>query len=78
MTVQRKAEETPTPVLVRLEAGSTLWPRLLCLSLAGPGGRQLLLVASDSVTPDEFRGLSVALRSIAGRDNIFFTKNKIV
>lgn len=79
VTVQRKTGETPAPVLMRLEAGSTLWPRLLCLRVAGPDGqRRSLLVAPDSVTPDEFRALSVGLRSIAGRDNIFFTKNKIV
>jgi toxin CptA len=77
VTVQRKTAQAS--VLMRLEAGSTLWPRLLCLRLAGPDGRRCtLLIAPDSVAPDALRALAVALRSIAGRDNIFFEKNKIV
>jgi toxin CptA len=78
LTVQQTTGQTSGAMLMRLETGSTLWPRLLCLSLLGDDGRRVLLIAPDSVTPDEFRALAVALRSIARRDNIFFEKNKIV
>lgn len=78
VTVQQQTGDLPTQ-LVQLLPGSTLWSQLMCLRLRYPDGRQrLLLVAPDSVERDAFRALSVALRSIAERDNIFFGKNKIV
>lgn len=78
VTVQQKTSSQGTALPVRLEAGSTLWPRLLCLSLSSEHGRRVLLVMPDSMSPEQFRALAVALRSIARRDNVFFEKNKIV
>lgn len=78
VTVQQKTGPPGAALAVRLEAGSTLWPWLLCLSLASEHGREMLLVAPDSMSPEQFRALRVALRSIARRDNVFFEKNKIV
>jgi hypothetical protein len=56
---------------VRLLPGSTLWPRLLLLRLgaatgtAGPACR-CVVVLPDSVAPDAFRALAVALGGTAG------------
>ena len=66
-------------VPVRLAPGSTLWPQLLLLRLrAEDGALTVLAVLPDSVGPGQFRALAVALRAIAGRDNSFFGKNKIL
>lgn len=51
-----------------LLGGSTLWPWLLLLRVAQAEGRIVLLaVAPDSVTPEEFRALSLACRALAAR-----------
>lgn len=77
---------TPTPAtpvapaLVRLVAGSTVWPGLLLLTLQGDeqGERTVLIILPDSVAPDEFRRIAVAINAIARRDNKFFRNNKIL
>lgn len=56
------------PGVVRLMAGSTLWPGLLMLRLRHAGGGvEYLLLLPDSVAADAFRPLAVALRAIAAR-----------
>ena len=80
LTVQLKLCAAPARgVPVRLAPGSTLWPQLLLLRLrAEDGALTVLAVLPDSVGPGRFRALAVALRAIAGRDNSFFGKNKIL
>ena len=56
---------------VRLLPGSTLWPRLLLLRLGcatGTAGQacRTVVVLPDSVAPDAFRALAVALGGMAG------------
>ncbi len=58
-------------VLMKLLPGSTLWPRLMLLRLGaaddGAGGAcRYVVVLPDSVAPDAFRALAVALGGIAG------------
>jgi toxin CptA len=84
LTVQHHSAISRQPaVLMRLAPGCTIWPGLLVLLLRphGEGGAaalQALLVLPDSMTPEQFRALTVACRSIAKRDNKFVEKNKIV
>ena len=68
------------PELVRLAAGSTVWPGLLLLTLQGDtnSARTVLIILPDSVAPDQFRRLAVAINAIARRDNKFFRNNKIL
>jgi toxin CptA len=55
----------------RLLEGSTLWPGMLLLRLAGDdGGVRSVLVLPDGVTWRELRALSLACRAIAGRTEI--------
>lgn len=50
----------------RVLPGSTLWPRLLVLRLAGTaGGQQALVLRPDSVAPAQWRALAVACRAAA-------------
>jgi hypothetical protein len=54
--------------LVRLIGGSTLWPGMMFLRLKSESGRVWILrILPDSVSPQEFRALSVAFRWIAAR-----------
>jgi hypothetical protein len=56
---------------LRLLDGSTLWPGMLLLRLAGAdGGVRSVLVLPDGVTRGELRALSLACRSVAGRTEI--------
>lgn len=58
------------PDRVRLMAGSTLWPALICLHLQSlTGGRryQIVILPDSLADASEFRALLVALRWIAGR-----------
>jgi len=49
--------------------GLVQWPGMLVLSLAhGSGGRETLLVMSDSLGPAQFRALAAWSRRHAGRD----------
>ncbi|WP_343729945.1 protein YgfX [Duganella sp.] len=51
---------------LHLLAGSTLWPRLLLLRLAGESGRvQVLTVLPDSVARPAWRALALACRAAA-------------
>ena len=65
---------------MRLMPGSTLWPQCLLLRLRPVrGGAQcVLVILPDSMAPDQFRGLAVALKAVAGRDHHVFGKNKIL
>ncbi len=52
----------------RLMPDSTLWPSLLLANLESEDGQTLVLrILQDSVQPQEFRALSVALRWVAAR-----------
>jgi len=72
LTVQQK--QPGNGRAVRLLPGSVLWGRLLVLRLASTDGApfsvQTLLVFPDSVECDAFRALAVALRAIAGRNQM--------
>lgn len=57
--------------VVRLLPGSTLWPGLLLLRLAGPGGGTALALWPDTVGAGQFRRLAVALRDLAGRKETY-------
>lgn len=55
--------------VVRLMAGSTLWPNLLLLRLqAEDGSVSVLPILPDSISRSDFRALSVAFRWIALRE----------
>jgi hypothetical protein len=58
----------------RLLDGSTLWPGMLLLRLAGEDGEdgplRSVLVLPDGVTWPELRALSLACRAVAGRTEI--------
>jgi len=56
---------------LRLLEGSTIWPGLLMLRLGdGDDKVQLVTVLPDSVTPADWRALSLACRAIAARAEI--------
>ncbi|GAB3466280.1 hypothetical protein GCM10027321_32280 [Massilia terrae] len=59
---QGGAQDAAVPVTVA--PGSTVWPQLLLLLLRAPdGGLTVLPVLRDSVTPQQFRALAVAVRA---------------
>ena len=66
--------------LVHLLPGSTIWPHCLLLLLRDTtsGAITALAILPDSMPPDAFRNLSIAIRAIARRDNKFFEKNQIL
>lgn len=50
----------------------TVWPWLIVLLLREAGqGVTAVLILPDSVPPEQFRNLAVAIRTIAGRDQQF-------
>jgi len=56
--------------IVRLMDASSLWPNLMFLHLQTESGRMVVLrILPDSVSPQEFRAISVACRWIAARSN---------
>ena len=56
----------PAGVSVTLLPGATLWPGCILLRLRTAAGKTVsLIVMSDSVSPGDFRALSVAVRSLA-------------
>ena len=58
-----------TAVSAVLLPGSTLWPQLMLLRLLPADGAPLVLpVLRDSVTPQQFRALAVALRAAGGQN----------
>ncbi len=81
LTVQQRlgvAARRPNPM--QLLPGSTAWPRALFLLLRPEGGGRLVAVTifPDSLAAPHFRAVSVAIRAIAGRDNKFVEKHKIL
>jgi hypothetical protein len=81
LTVQQRLGETErVPAPMRLLPGSTVWPRGLFLLLRPEQGGALvaLTIFPDSVAAPQFRAISVAIRAIAGRDNKFLEKHKIL
>jgi toxin CptA len=73
LTVQQdlrtsEAEDGPAATRVALLPGSTVWPQLMLLLLRSEDGVLTVLpVLRDSVAPQQFRALSVAVRA-AGHD----------
>jgi toxin CptA len=64
--VQHEVDEIDS--VYRMLPNSTLWPNLLLLSLRSENAQTLVLpILPDSVSQQEFRALSVALRWIASR-----------
>ena len=64
------------PVLALLPM-CTVWPWLIVLLLREEGqGVTALLILPDSVPPEQFRNIAVAIRTIAGRDQQF-KKHKV-
>lgn len=58
-------------VAQRLLEGSTIWPGLLLLRLGDDDGNvRVAMVLPDSVTPADWRALSLACRAIAARTEI--------
>lgn len=92
LTVQQGVrQDTAVAVPARLSAGSTLWPRmlLLCLEKADGGDRRRWLgvharawssvaVLPDSLPPEAFRALAVALGSGVGAAGMPATEHKIL
>lgn len=84
LTVQQElrsdADGAPvTGVPVTLLDGSTVWPQLMLLRLrADDGAVWRLPVLRDSLPPEQFRALAVALAAIGGRSKPFFGTHKIL
>lgn len=73
LTVQQDLRpDASAGMQVRLLPGSTLWPRLMLLRFgpADAGGKaagRCVVVLPDSVAPEAFRALAVALGAVAGQ-----------
>ena len=66
-------------VCATLLPGSTVWPQLLLLRLrAEDGAVWQLPVLRDSVGPEPFRALAVALRALGARNGPFVETHKIL
>ena len=80
LTVQQgKRTNDAASVPVGLVPGSTVWPQLMLLLLRTDSGALTVLpVLRDSVTPDQFRALAVAIRAAGGRNDPFDGAHKIV
>lgn len=83
LTVQRNGGAAASrSMLVRVMPGSTVWPHLMLLLLRHQqdgGAVTVLAVLPDSVTPEQFRALAVALRATGRRDDkLFGSKHKIL
>ena len=80
LTVQQgKRTSDAASVRVSLVPGSTVWPQLMLLLLRTDSGALTVLpVLRDSVTPDQFRALAVAIRAAGGRNDPFDGAHKIV
>lgn len=71
LTVQQSLGAVPARAdVLQLLPGSTIWQHSLLLLLGTPGRKRItvLRIWPDSVSREQFRALSVALRAIAGRD----------
>lgn len=72
LTVQQSLDAVPARAdVLQLLPGSTIWQHSLLLLLGSPGGKRItvLHVWPDSVSREQFRALSVALRVVAERNN---------
>ncbi|WP_167081674.1 protein YgfX [Massilia aquatica] len=81
LTVQQSLGAVPAQAdVLQLLPGSTIWPHSLLLLLGSPTGKRITvqLIWPDSVSREQFRALSVAVRAIAGRDKQFVGNNKIL
>ncbi|VXB99542.1 protein YgfX [Massilia sp. 9I] len=80
LTVQQGVRQEETEALpVRLLPGSTLWPRLMLLRLGTPsGGRHCVAVLPDSLPPEAFRTLAVALGAGAAEFGEAAVQHKIL
>jgi toxin CptA len=80
LTVQQGIGTTDAAcVPVSLLPGSTVWPQLMLLLLRTDGGALTVLpILRDSVSPEQFRALAVAIRSLAGRNDPFDGAQKIL
>jgi hypothetical protein len=69
---------------VAILPGSTLWPRLLMLRFGAAGGSRgwfairTVAVLPDSVAPEAFRLLAVALGAVEGQGGVSSTEHKIL
>lgn len=72
-------QNAPAGQPVTLAAGSTAWPQLMLLLLHHEGGALTVLpVLPDSVAPEGFRALSVAVRAAGGRNDPDVGAHKIL
>ena len=81
LTVQQSlGPQTAQRQPMRLLPATTIWAHCLLLHLEPEegGGRVVLLIVPDSVGRAAFRPLAVAIRGVAGRDNKFSEKHKIL
>jgi toxin CptA len=83
VTVQQELQtndaEGEPGTAVTLLAGSTVWPQLMLLLLRSEDGRRFVLpILRDSVPPQQFRALAVALRAAGGRNHPFVGTHKIL
>jgi toxin CptA len=75
LTVQQElrtndAGGEPAAMPVTVLAGSTVWPQLMLLLLRSDAGALMVLpVLRDSLAPQQFRALAVAIRTAGGRDD---------
>ena len=83
VTVQQKlARKVVGNMPCRLMPGSSVWPGLLMMLVRGDDQKTVIVaVFADSVSPEEFRALAVAMRAIGGQetqDQVFFGSHKIL
>jgi toxin CptA len=81
LSVQQSLDAAPPRgSALQLLPGTTIWPSLLILLLrdGSSGATAVATILPDSVSRDQFRKIAVAISDIAGRDNKFSGKNKIL
>jgi hypothetical protein len=81
LTVQQSLGAVPARAdVLQLLPGSTMWQHSLLLLLGSADGKLagVQCIWPDSVSREQFRALSVAVRTIAGRDKQFVGNNKIL
>ena len=86
LTVQQDLRpDAPGGMQVALLPGSTLWPQLMLLRFgpvdaagARAGRGRCVVVFRDSVAPDAFRALAVALGAVAGQGAVVVNEHEIL
>ncbi len=80
LTVQQGVRTDKSSALpARLLPGSTLWPRLMLLRLqTAERGTCSLVVLPDSLPPEAFRALAVALGAVGGAGGASLVEHKIL